>query len=256
MSLSRSGALLRHELRTWKQDSTWIQLILFPLLFMLFLRGVTRSALVAEGYAGANGSEQVVPGMTLMFAFFLCGQVAFSIFQEHGQGTWERLRASPASGAEIVFAKTLTPWLMVMIQQTALFGIGVLFLDLNIKGSPLALFVVGAAFGLPLLGVGVMFAAFCHRSQQVNLWSSTLAMVFAGLGGTFVPASALPEWVATIAVMTPTHWAMRGYRSVILDGGGIFDVLLPAAVLVVMATVLMAIGLRRFRFEETKVVTA
>ena len=46
-------------------------------------------------------------------------------------------------------------------------------------------------------------------------------MLFGAIGGALVPLSVLPQWAKTIAPLTPTYWAMRGFRSVILDGAGL-----------------------------------
>jgi ABC-2 type transport system permease protein len=128
-------------------------------------------------------------------------------------------------------------------------------LGLHIRGSLLGLAVLAAAFGLPLIGYGVLLAALCKRSQQVNLISSLMSMVFAGLGGAIFAPVNLPTWARGLGALTPTYWAMKGYRSVILDGAGVLDVIGPAAALVAMGVLLAAIGLTRFRFEETKIVT-
>lgn len=255
MSPSRSAAIVRHELRLHRQQvANWSQLLFIPMIMMIFLKGVSRFELVDQGYRGANGSEQVVPGMTVMFAFFMCGSVGFAFFLEHGWGTWERLRASAATPAEIIAGKALSPWVMVMIQQALLFGFGVVFLGLRVRGSWLALLLVSAAFGLPLIGYGMLLAALCKRSQQLNMISSLMTMVFAGLGGAIFAPSNLPAWAQGLGALTPTYWTMQGYRAVILDGGGVVDVLTPVAALVAMGGVLFAIGVARFRFEETKIV--
>jgi hypothetical protein len=45
-------------------------------------------------------------------------------------------------------------------------------------------------------------------------------VALAGLGGALVPPSALPGWAEAVASGTPSYWAMRGFRSVILDSDG------------------------------------
>jgi ABC-2 type transport system permease protein len=90
------------------------------------------------------------------------------------------------------------------------------------------------------------------RIQQLNVIQTVGVMVFAGLGGALAPVSLLPSWLATLAPALPSYWAMRGYRSVILDGGGVSEVLLPVLVLGLFALAFFTLALRRFRFEETK----
>ena len=66
-----------------------------------------------------------------------------------------------------------------------------------------------------------------------------------------MPFNLLPAWARAIAPVTPTYWAMRGMRSVVLDGQGIGGVALPCAALVGMSVVSRS-SRRRLRFDETK----
>jgi ABC-2 type transport system permease protein len=68
-----------------------------------------------------------------------------------------------------------------------------------------------------------------------------------------VPMNVLPGWARAVAPVTPTYWAMRGLRSVILRGGGLAEVALPGGVLVAMAGGAAVIALLRFRFQDRKV---
>lgn len=52
--------------------------------------------------------------------------------------------------------------------------------------------------------------------------------------------------------MTPTYWAMRGMRSVVLDGQGAGGIAAPTVVLLAMAVLFAAMAVRRFRFDEAK----
>jgi ABC-2 type transport system permease protein len=67
-----------------------------------------------------------------------------------------------------------------------------------------------------------------------------------------VPINVLPGWARAVAPATPTYWAMRGFRSVILDGTDTSGVLLPVAVLLAMSAVFAVISVAKFRFDDTK----
>jgi ABC-2 type transport system permease protein len=187
-----------------------------------------------------------------MFGFFLMTMAVFSFFTEHGNRTWERLRATPARSIEILGGKLLPFFVMAIAQQVILLTLGALFLDLDISGTAAALPLVVVALALSFVGLSMLIVSFASRIQQVNVIQTLGAMVFAGVGGALAPVSLLPSWMATLAPGLPSYWAMRGYRAVILQGGGVAEVLLPAFVLVLFAAGFFAVALRRFRFEETK----
>ena len=63
--------------------------------------------------------------------------------------------------------------------------------------------------------------AICRTAQQANAFAYVGMVLFGAIGGALVPFSVLPRWAQTVAPVTPTYWAMRGFRSVILDGQGL-----------------------------------
>ena len=254
MPLRRSATIARHEFRIVFDDpSTLVFVIGMPLLMMAFLKPLFRFSLAAEGFAGANGAEQAVPGMAVMFAAFGASFAGFSFFREHGWGTWERLRASAASSTEIMVGKLIPPLAVTAVQLTALFGLGGLLFGLSIPGSMTGLVIVSAALALSLLSFGAAITAISRTSQQLNVLANVGGLVFATVGGALTPLSILPGWVATIAPATPTYWAMQGYRSLILEAAGVGDVLRPVTVLLIFAAGFAAFAATRFRFEESKV---
>jgi ABC-2 type transport system permease protein len=253
VSLRRSLAIARHDLRLLRRDPfPVIVLIGMPLVLMAFMRPAFRAALVDAGYTGVNGAEQVVPGTTVMFAFFLVGNVGFAFFREHGWQTWERLRASEARPLEVMAGKAAVPLFTAAIQLAVLFGLGALIFGLDVRGSVLGLVLVAAALAVCLVALGYALTALCRTIMQVNALSNLGALLFAGLGGALTPLSTLPGWARSVAPAVPSYWAMRGFRSVILDGGGVGTVLLPCAVLLAFAAGFGLVAARRFSFAETK----
>jgi ABC-2 type transport system permease protein len=227
-------------------------LIVFPVVTMAFLKPAFQPALVRAGHRHATGAEQVVPGQATMSAFFVVSLVTFAFFSEHGWATWDRLRASPAASFEIVLGKALPRIAMSVAQFAAIFAAGVLLFDLTIRGHGLALAPLVAALAICLTLLGVAATAVCKTAQQANAFAIVGMVLFGAVGGALVPFDVLPGWARTIAPATPTYWAMRGFRSVILDGAGMGGVIVPVGVLGAMSVVFTLVALRRLRFDEYK----
>ena len=252
--MRHSRAIVRQDLRVLRRDPGFlVVMVAMPLVVMAFLKPAFQGVLILDGVEGATGAEQVVPGTSVTFALFLVGNLGFSVFREHGWNTWERLRASPATTVEVMAGKSVTPFASLAIQQTVLLGVGGLLFDLHIRGSWVALAAVAAAFACSLLGLGYLLLAACSTIMQLNAITNLGTMVLAGLGGALAPITALPGWAQAIAPAIPTYWAMRGYRSTVLDGGGLSEVALPVVVLLGFAVGLSLVAWARFRVEETKV---
>jgi ABC-2 type transport system permease protein len=88
--------------------------------------------------------------------------------------------------------------------------------------------------------------------MQLNALGNLGALLLAGLGGALTPIPSLPAWARAIAPGTPSYWAMRGFRSVVLDGAGVGAVLLPSAMLLAFAAGLGTVAATRFRVDQRK----
>lgn len=254
MSWRRSYALIRHELKALVDDpGSLVFLLIMPLLMMGLMKPLFGLSLQAEGFPGANGAEQAVPGMAAMFATFTGSFAGFTFFREHGWKTWDRLRASQATTPEIMVGKLVPTLLVALVQLGALFVLGVVLFDLQIAGSVIALGLIAAAFALSMLSFGMAVTSLSRTSLQLNTYVNLAGIVFAGVGGALVPLAVLPDWVQGAARFVPTYWAMDGFLDVILDGAGLLDVLMPAVALGLFTAVFSVIAATKFRFEESKV---
>ena len=229
-----------------------VVLIVFPLILMAFLKPALQPALVAAGHRGANGAEQVVPGQAVVNGFFIVALTTFAFFAEWGWLTWDRLRASPATSLEVVLGKGLPRVAMSVAQFVVVFAIGIPAFGLRVRGPIPALVPLVLAFAVCLVSLGVALTALCRTVQQANTLATAGMVVFGAIGGALVPFNVLPAWAQTIAPVTPTYWAMRGFRSVILDGQTLGGVALPSAVLLAMGVLFGVVALARFRFDEAK----
>jgi ABC-2 type transport system permease protein len=253
ISSQRLGVILAHELRLARRDPLpAMVLIVFPIITMAFLKPAFRPALVLAGHPHANGAEQVVPGQAALSAFFLVSLIAFGFFSEHFWGTWDRLRASPATSLEIVVGKALPRVAIGVAQFLVILTAGVVVFDLRVRGNVIAFAPLVVAFSICLVMLGVAVTAVCRTAQQANAFGVVGMVVFGAIGGALVPLSVLPAWARTIAPVTPTYWAMRGFRSVILDAQGFGGIALPTGVLLAMTLLFAAVAMRRLRFDETK----
>nr|AKA59393.1 ABC-2 type transporter [uncultured bacterium AB_162] len=252
MRFRRSFAIFRNELRILAGDpAPMIVFIAMPLVLMAFMEPVVDGALAASS-EGASGADHVVPGMAVMSAFFFAGATALAFFREHGWGTWDRLRSSPASGLEILTGKFVLGFASVLVQILVLFTLGGLIYGLEVRGSVTALALVSALVAITVVTVGVALVSACRTIQQVNAVVNLGALGFAGFGGAFTPVTMLPGWMEDAAPATPTYWAMEAYRSIIVDGEGWSAIAGPAAMLVAFAALFTVIALSRLRFEDAK----
>ena len=66
--------------------------------------------------------------------------------------------------------------------------------------------------------LSVLAGLLCRTEKQVILVAIFGAMVLSALGGCWWPIELVPETFKTIAMLTPSYWAMHGLQSVLYFG--------------------------------------
>lgn len=257
-SIGRILAIARHDLRILRRDPVFVLIFtIMPLGFMAFTKGAFGAAMSLHyTNQSVNGASQVVPGAAVLFSGFLVGNLGFAVFREHAWATWERLRASHLETWELMLGKSIAPILSLALQLTVMLGLGGLLFDLHIRGSVPAFLAVAAMLAIMEVALGFMLLAVCRSILQLNAATNLGAMLLGGIGGAVTPFSFLPLWAQHIAPATPTYWAMRGFRGVIIDGGGFSSIALPVAALAAFSVGFTIIAAIRFGVEESKLAWA
>jgi ABC-2 type transport system permease protein len=229
--------------------------IITPLVLSAFLLPASRAQLHESGYAGANGAEQLVPGMAVLFAFLNTALVGTLFFREHAWGTWDRLRASGASTLDIVFGKVTPLYVVNLAQMAVLFVAGRFLFGYRPNGSMLALAIAVATFVAVLVAFGVMLVAVFRTMDQALVVGNVGGMLMAGLGGALTPASALPGWAQAVAHASPAYWALQAMSDISLRNAGVGRVLTPLLALVGFGALFAGVAAVRFRASDAKIGT-
>ncbi len=240
--MSRLGHIVRNEVRLMGTDPLPLVLLLvMPSFVVLFLR---------HGVVG--GPVYAVTGVGALFGALGVLSIGHAFYRDHGWGTWDRLRASPAGRAEIVLGKTLPLAVLFLGQQLVLLVVGRFALGMPWRGSVAAatLLVLGIV-GVEV-GIGLLLTAFCRTINQVNAIGTLAGVLLAGLGGALAPVASLPPPVDAIAGASPAFWGLRGLRAVVEGGAGVRAVGVDVAVLGAFSAAAIGLALWRLRLDEPK----
>lgn len=247
--MTRMMAVVTNDLNLIGRDlAPVIVMALVPLVLMTFLRPSAALALQAEGWNGVNGAEQAVPGVTVLFASLHTSSVAVAVLREHGWKTWDRLRVA-CGMSELLAGKAVAPALISFTQITLYLVAGAALLDLGFPRSWLPLAVMALCLVCWVVAFGSLLAAVCRNLTQVAAAVNISSLTFAGLGGAFSPVSTSPSWMQEVAVGVPPYWAIRGFRAVYLEGGGVTDIAGPALMLVGFSAAAFYLAFLCFRRE-------
>ncbi len=184
-------------------------------------------------------------GMAIFFLFFTVQFGVSSLLEERTNGTMPRLLAAPIQWWHIVAGKGLAAFALGLVAMTVLIVASTLFIDASWGDSlGVALLVVTAV--LSALGIMAVIATLARTAEQAANWQAIVAVVLGMLGGTFFPVSQGPELLASLSLLTPHAWFMRGLGD-LANGGGMVDAAPAALAMVIFFVVTLAIAATRIK---------
>lgn len=202
-----------------------------------------------EAQGTYNPFSYTIPAFTVMFAFFLVGTVAQSIWLERERGSFRRLLAAPISRGAIIAGKVLAYMLIACLQVVIFFTVGSAVFDMPLGESPLALILLTLALALTATTLGILVATLSKSSRQADTVGTVLGFVLAGLGGCLYPIHTIEGFVGVLSRLTPHAHALIAFDAVMTAGAGLVDVLPQLGILIGFGVVFFLIGLWRFEFK-------
>jgi linearmycin/streptolysin S transport system permease protein len=184
--------------------------------------------------------------MAIMFVFFATQYGALALLADRQGGTLNRLLASPASPAAIVLGSSLAGFALGLVSMTVLVVATTLLVGATWGPAWLVAILVIAAV-TAAMGISAAVASISRTPQQAGGLNAIVALSMAAIGGVFIPLSQAPPALATISVITPHAWFIRGINTLSGANPGLGDVGQPILVLLAFGLVTGAIGLARAR---------
>jgi ABC-2 type transport system permease protein len=193
-----------------------------------------------------NTYQQVIPGFTVMFAFFIVSYVHGAIRSEKTGGTLSRLLSVPVGRATLLGGKLLSAVIVGVLQVAVMFAIGALAFGLGLGRDLFALALLTIAMVAAATGMGLAAAAFRLSGGAIV----APLLVGAALGGCLLPLDLLPPAVRTISMIVPHSWALNGYQNLMVRGQGLAQVLPQVGVLAAFAALFFGLAVWRFDFQD------
>jgi len=168
--------------------------------------------------------------------------LAFSMASEHENVRLRRLLFTRLSLPEVIVARAAAAWLWIMLAIAIVFGIS-LAAGMSAGPSPLLLVVISLVVGLALAGYTVLIMGVGYAARQIFQAVGAILTVGVGaVGGSLLPGTSLPGFLAEIGRITPNLWAAQAYRSVLVQGDAGGALWGPLGVLVLMAVLEALLG--------------
>jgi ABC-2 type transport system permease protein len=136
-----------------------------------------------------------------------------------------------------------------LFEAVIMVGMGAFLFRVPWGDDPLGVVLILTTFGLATTGLGVMISTLARTRGQVSALTAVLATALSMLGGSYWPLDIVGPTMRTIALLTPTGWAMTGLTNIVVRSQGPVQAVLPSSVLLGMAALFLAVGISRLRLE-------
>ena len=196
-----------------------------------------------------NPSNYVIPGYLVMFVFFGAALSAETIVRERQNHTLERLLASSVRRESIlggIFAGTAAKGL---IQILIFWVVGILAFHMDLGLSPAAVIILSILMVIMSSAFALMLATLVRTQRSAGSIAVLTSLVLAPLGGCWWPLFILPEWMQSMAKITPHGWANTGFNKLMLFGADFSAVVPEMLVLAGFAVAFGIIAVWRFRIS-------
>jgi ABC-2 type transport system permease protein len=172
---------------------------------------------------------------------------AATMIREKERGTVEQLLMTPASALQVVTAKLVPLFLLLMAMVGLVLLIAGLVFRVPFRGNAALVLVACACCVLTGIGLGTLISTFARSANQTQLISFFVNPPLAMLSGALTPIEAMPKVVQPLTLLNPiAHFATIA-RGVLVKGAGL-DIVYPNLLaLIVLAGLFVGISAWRFR---------
>jgi len=166
---------------------------------------------------------------------------------ERRNGVIKRLMVHPVTRLELVMGKIYGLMLLGAVQILFFLVVGRFLFHVNLGANLPAVTLTLLMFAWVAGSLGVLVGSLSAAEDRVTGICVLASLLMAALGGCWWPLEIGPPVLKTIALCTPTGWALQALHQLISFGSGLGAVLTPLAVLFAFGATANFLAARFFR---------
>lgn len=196
-----------------------------------------------------NSTQQSVPSWIVFGMFFMITPISTVFINERKQNTLSRLNSMSVSVFSMVLSKIVPYLFIAQIQAFVMIGVGMFIVPLfdtpalAINGSVLALIFLSFSLSLSAVGLASLIAVSSNSSEQASTIGGIMSILLGAIGGVMVPKFIMPDFMQTLANISPMSWGLDGFLDIFLKSGGFSMVLNEALMLIFFGVVTLGISM-------------
>jgi len=227
-----------------------VQPIIFLVLFTQVFGGVATQA-ISRGGTSITYETYLIPAIAMQVALAAAATSGVGLVNDIEQGMFEKVLVSPMSRIGVFAGKSGAELLRIGFQIAIILLLGVALggtIETGVVGA-LAIMAIGVLFAIWFMSLSNIIAVITRDQESTIIGANLLQFPLLFVSTAFLPLSALPDWIQTVATYNPVTYGVDAARAVILDQdvmtvievtqfGGIWNTLVPALVVLAVLDVL------------------
>src|SRR5690606_18663448 len=125
------------------------------------------------------------------------------LLAERRTGLLDRLRAGPVRDSALLAGKALSVTAVGVTSLTTIWVVTSLAMGAD-WGDPVGVALLIGTAALAVAGVAGVVAGLSRNEETADSLSTVVGLVFALVGGAFIPLGAMPDALQRLALLTPT----------------------------------------------------
>jgi ABC-2 type transport system permease protein len=172
-----------------------------------------------------------------------------TVVREKDSGTLEQLLMTPAEAWEILLAKIVPLFVLLMGDVVLALTLARVVFGVPFRGNPILFFLLSGLYLFVGIGIGIMLATIARSQQQVVLISFFINLPFIQLSGAIAPIETMPKFFQYLSLLNPLRHYVAIVRGILLKGIGLEVLWVHVLALGIFVAVLLAVSIRRFRSQ-------
>jgi len=193
-----------------------------------------------------------VPAVIGILLLLMCLLLtAMAVVREREMGTLDQLIVSPLQPVELMLGKTIPVALVGVVDLILISTVAILWFDIPLRGSPVALFVASLIFIVAGLGVGLLISTVSKTQQEAFMTMFMFMLPAIIMSGFFYPISSMPVGFQWLTLLNPVRHFLEIVRGVFLKGTGFVDLWRQYLILTITAVSVLWFATLRFKRSLT-----
>ena len=203
-----------------------------------------------------SSTQHNVPAWTIFAMFFMVVSLGTNIVKERTTGSFLRIKTIPGSFTIVLLSKQVIYTIIAFLQVLVIFSIGLFILPLinlppleipeNISGILVVVFVCSFA----AVSYALMIGTLANTADQSNGFGAISIIIFAALGGVWVPTFIMPHYLQVISLLSPLHWCIESFYVLFLKHGNWSDLGKPVIVLLSFSLLCQSVAYMKIKLDQ------